>query len=33
MPAKVRELDARLTTWLKETGAKLPKMNPDYKPK
>lgn len=33
IPAKVRELDARLTTWLKETDAKLPKKNPDYKPK
>ena len=33
IPEKVRELDARLTTWLKETGAKLPKKNPDYKPK
>jgi len=32
MPEKVRELDARLTAWLKATGAKLPKLNPDYQP-
>jgi arylsulfatase A-like enzyme len=31
MPEKVRELDAKLSKWLKETGAKLPKPNPDYK--
>ena len=30
MPEKVRELDARLGVWLKDTGAKLPKPNPDY---
>jgi len=32
LPDKVRELDAQLTTWLKATGAKLPKKNPDYVP-
>ncbi|MFQ5805625.1 MAG: sulfatase-like hydrolase/transferase [Phycisphaerae bacterium] len=32
MPAKVRQLDARLTAWLKATGAKLPIENPDYRP-
>ena len=32
MPDKVKELDAKLTAWLKETGAKLPKPNPDYEP-
>lgn len=30
-PDKVRELDARLTAWLKATGAKLPRENPDYR--
>jgi len=30
MPDKVKELDARLTRWLKEVGAKLPKLNPDF---
>ena len=29
-PAKVKELEKMLTAWLKETGAKLPKPNPDY---
>ncbi len=29
---KVRELDAKLTAWLKATGAKLPKKNRDYVP-
>lgn len=33
MPEKVKELDAKLTAWLKATGAKLPKKNPDYRPK
>jgi len=32
MPEKVRELDAKLTEWLRATGAKLPKPNPDYDP-
>ena len=32
MPAKARELDARLRAWLQETSAKLPKKNPDYEP-
>ena len=32
MPEKVKELDARLTAWLKDTGAKLPRPNPDYRP-
>jgi arylsulfatase A len=32
MPEKVRELDAKLSKWLKETNAKLPKPNPNYKP-
>ncbi len=31
-PAKVQALDALLTTWLKETGAKMPRPNPDYQP-
>jgi len=30
MPAKVRTLDAELTAWLKKTGAKVPKPNPEY---
>ena len=30
MPGKVAELDARLTGWLKRTGAKLPIRNPNY---
>jgi len=30
MPAKAKELDAALTDWLKNTGAKLPRQNPDY---
>jgi len=33
MPDKVKELDARLAAWLKTTGARVPKPNPDYKPK
>lgn len=32
MPEKVKELDAMLTAWLKDAGAKLPKPNPDYAP-
>jgi len=31
MPEKVKALDAMLAAWLKDTGAKLPKPNPDYK--
>ncbi len=30
MPAKVEELDAKLAAWLEETGAKVPRPNPDY---
>ncbi|MCP4848059.1 MAG: sulfatase [Verrucomicrobiaceae bacterium] len=30
MPDKVKELDAKLGEWLKETGAKVPRLNPDY---
>ena len=30
MPEKVRQLDAKLTAWLKSAGAKLPRPNPDY---
>ena len=30
MPDKVKELDAKLTKWLKATGAKMPRPNPDY---
>jgi len=30
MPEKVRELDNRLDKWLRATGAKLPRPNPDY---
>ncbi len=33
MPEKVRQLDAQLVQWLKATGAKMPKPNPDYRPK
>ena len=32
MPAKVKELDAKLTQWLRATGAKLPRPNPAYAP-
>ena len=32
MPGKVKELDADLSTWIKDTGAKLPRKNPDYDP-
>lgn len=31
MPEKVAELDAKLSAWLKQVGAKLPKPNPEYK--
>ena len=31
LPEKVKELDALLSRWLQETGAKIPKPNPDYK--
>ncbi len=30
MPRKVKELDSKLSDWLRATGAKLPKPNPDY---
>lgn len=30
-PKKVAELDARLMKWLKETGARLPRGNPDFR--
>ncbi len=33
LPEKVRELDARLTAWLRATDAKLPRENPDYAPR
>lgn len=32
MPEKVAELKKKLDVWLKETGAKMPVKNPDYKP-
>ena len=32
MPGKVKELDADLSAWIKQTGAKLPRKNPDYNP-
>jgi arylsulfatase A-like enzyme len=32
LPEEVRELDAKLTDWLRATGAKLPRPNPDYDP-
>jgi arylsulfatase A-like enzyme len=31
-PEKVAELNQKLETWLMDTGAKMPKPNPDYKP-
>jgi arylsulfatase A len=31
-PEKAKELNGLLEAWLKETGAKLPRPNPDYKP-
>jgi len=30
MPEKVQQLDEQLTMWLRSTGAKLPKPNPEY---
>jgi arylsulfatase A-like enzyme len=33
MPEKVKELDAKLERWLRATGAKLPRPNPDYREK
>ena len=30
MPDKVKELDEKLTRWLRETGARLPIPNPTY---
>jgi len=33
LPEKVRRLNSKLTRWLKITGAKLPRPNPDYQPK
>ncbi len=33
MPKKVKELDAKLKRWLRATGAKLPRPNPDYREK
>jgi arylsulfatase A-like enzyme len=32
LTVKVKELDADLTAWIKDTGAKLPRKNPDYDP-
>ena len=32
MQAKVKELDAELSRWLRATGAKMPKPNPAYQP-
>ena len=31
MPEKVRQLEARLTSELKRMGAKIPRVNPDYR--
>ena len=33
MPNKVSELDGKLTRWLKETKAKVPRLNPNYSSK
>jgi arylsulfatase A-like enzyme len=30
MPEKIKELDAKLSNWLRATGAKMPKPNPNY---
>jgi arylsulfatase A-like enzyme len=30
MPGKVKELDTKLSDWLRTTGAKLPRLNPKY---
>ncbi len=32
MPEKVKQLDAKLTAWLKSVNAKIPRSNPDYEP-
>ena len=32
IPGKVKELDTELIAWLKTSGAKLPRKNPDYRP-
>jgi len=32
MPERVRGLDAKLSKWLRATGAKMPRQNPDYDP-
>ena len=32
LPSKVRQLDAKLRRWLRLTGAKLPRPNPEYDP-
>jgi uncharacterized sulfatase len=32
LPAKVRQLNAKLTRWLKISRAKLPRPNPNYDP-
>jgi arylsulfatase A-like enzyme len=32
MPERVSELDAQLSAWLRNVGAKLPRQNPDYRP-
>ena len=32
LPSKVRQLDAKLRRWLRLTGAKLPRPNPNYDP-
>jgi uncharacterized sulfatase len=31
-PEKVKELDSKLTAWLRAAKAKLPKANPEYDP-
>ena len=33
MPDRVKALDAKLVAWLKHVKARMPKRNPDYKPK
>jgi len=33
MPDKVRELDALIDAFVKDTGALYPKPNPDYRPR
>ena len=30
IPVKVKELDAKILKWLQTTGAKVPKLNPEY---